>query len=204
MTLPSLFRPAAQSEFIGPARQACLKVERLIELSRAASKAPIKLLLLGKPGIGKSELAEHFCRAIAASKWSTSKYNGTSFRMEDVEELSRSVRLKNLYGDYRVIWIEEVDRVPSVAQVRMLTFLDDLPGGNAIVATSNMDGAALEERFRSRFQRLLIEAPSVPEISEMLKVRWEIPVAIATPIAALAAGNVRQALLHAQSYLLGT
>jgi len=173
----------------------------MVSACKKAGLAPIKLLLLGSPGIGKSELAEHFCQLMGVTKWATHKYNGVQFKIDDAEELARTVRFTNLFGDWRIIRIEEVDRVPTVAQVRLLTLLDDLPPGNALIATSNCSVHDLESRFQSRFQVIQLKPPTAEEIVCLLHGRWQITTSIARQIATLACGNVRQALLDAQSYV---
>ena len=195
--LPSTFRPRAAPDFIGPAKEHAVFLEKLIEQARLdARPAPLKLLLLGRPGIGKSELAEHFTRATGAGKWSVSKFNGTQFRIDDVEELKRSMHLTDMFGGYRVIRIEEVDRVPAVAQVALLTLLDDLPPQTAVIATSNCKLKDLEERFQRRFTLIEVSPPTTTEI-ETLLLKLGIHHNAARQIATFANGNVGQALTDA-------
>jgi replication-associated recombination protein RarA len=200
--MPSQFRPTTPDEFIGPARSQAKTIERMIALCKESGKAPIKLLILGLPGAGKTSLAEHFVKCVGSDKWSVHKFNGVQVKIEEVEELARSVHYTSLFGDYKIIRIEEVDKVPTVAQVRLLTLLDDLPNGVAVIATSNCRVGDLESRFQSRFQVIQLASPSDDEITEFLSGRWKLTTSIARQIATFANGNVRQALLDAQSYLV--
>lgn len=71
----------------------------------------------------------------------------------------------------------------------------------AVVCTSNCAVNDLESRFQSRFQVIQLKSPTDEEITAFLSGRWELKTSIARQIATLACGNVRQALLDAQSYL---
>lgn len=196
------WKPDAEADFVGPARRVAAK---LTELARLAgdTRVPLKLLLLGRPGVGKSALLRYFARAIGADRWHCHLYNGTEVRVEEVGELKQLLRYRDLFGQYRVIRIEEVDRVPVVAQVALLTLLDELPPGTAVVCSSNCQVQDLEERFHSRFQVQSVSPPTDKDIRELLLRLAPALNGRADRIATLAAGNVRQALLDAQTALLG-
>ena len=199
--LPSTFRPQTTADFIGPAAAQAAQIERLIALAKPTGD-PITVLILGPPGVGKSQLAEHFVRALGASKWSVTKFNGTQVRIEEVEELSTRWHYRDLFGDYRVLRIEEVDKVPHVAQVRLLTLLDDLPANAAVVCTSNCKLSELESRFQRRFTVIELAPPTADDIHRLLTNRWPaIRPDIARQIATFACGNVGQALKDAGSAL---
>jgi len=195
--IPSQFRVKTVDDFIGPARKQADFISKLISQARENDRAPIKLIILGKPGIGKSELAEHFVREAGGNKWNSHKYNGTQFKIDDSEDLSHSCHYTNLHGDYGIIRIEEVDKVPTVAQVRLLTLLDDLPDGNAFVCTSNCGVHDLEERFQRRFVVMQLVAPKDYEIERFLIDRFTLAPQSARQIATFCCGNVGQALMDA-------
>jgi len=200
--LPSEYRCSAIGDFIGDARLQAQRVVKIADKSRELSKAAVKLLILGSPGIGKSEIANLFSKHMGVSKWSECKFNGTQLKIEQVEDLARTVQMTNMYGDYRVIRVEEIDAVPKVAQVRLLTLLDDLPRGNAFIGTSNCSIKQLEMRFQRRFQVINLKPPSDGEINSLLIEKFRIPKAISMQIASLSNGSVGQALMDAQSYLM--
>lgn len=194
---PSAYKPKSVTEFIGGARRRAEQIQRIVEASKPGGD-PIKILLLGNPGIGKTELANFFLTLLGCDKWHTTQVNGTQVKMELVEEIARSLQYKEMFGQYRVIRIEEVDKVPVVAQVRLLTLLDDMPPQTAMIATSNCRIEDLEERFQSRFIVMDVTPPSQDEIEALLTSLKVVP-HTARQIATFACGNVRQALLDATS-----
>lgn len=181
------------------ARAVAQHIDAIVAQSRAANNTPIKLLLNGKPGVGKTALALYLQTLLACDKWSTTKLNGTQVKIELIEELARSLHYKGLFGDYRLVHIDEADEIPRVAQVRFLSLLDDLPNGVAVVCTSNCQLKDFENRFQTRFQAFEIGAPLASEIQQLLQ-RYVDPLN-AQQIATFACGNVRQALLDALGVL---
>jgi replication-associated recombination protein RarA len=200
LLLPSDYRPQTPDDFIGPAARIALLFDRILA-SAMPVQAPIKLLLYGEPGTGKSSLANFICQRLGCNKWTITKLNGTQVKVEAVEELAARLRYKELFGGYRFIWIDEADKIPLVAQVRFLSLLDDLPKQTAVVCTCNSDLNELEKRFQSRFQAFDVAGPGADTLTNFLTSGWSVPAAVAKEIAVFANGNVRQALLDAQSYL---
>jgi replication-associated recombination protein RarA len=200
--LPTEYKPKKLADFIGPARRCAELLDRAIALAKPTG-APIKFLINGKPGVGKSSLAEYFQQQLGVTKWSTRKLNGTEVKCEVVDEMSASMAYKDMFGGYRLIWIDEADKIPSLAQVRILSFLDDLPRYAAVVCTSNCKLSEFEPRFQTRFQPLEIEGPTGEELFEFLKQFLpDTHHATLKGIATFACGNVRAALLDCQNALL--
>lgn len=200
--MPSTYRPKAPSDFIGTAHKQAHWIDRIVKAS-APLGHPIRLLMLGQAGVGKSELSNYFCSKLGADRWHVHKYNGTQLRIEVVDELARSFHYKDMFGAYRILSIEEVDKVPVLAQVRLLTLLDDLPQHTAVVCTSNCKLAELEERFQSRFTLLLVKGPDSDELASFLRLHW--PAISGTDLSGIllgACGNVRQALKDADLALI--
>ena len=200
-SLPSLYDPQTPYDFIGPAAHVCRVLLRGIKDATSAGNAPIKYLFNGEPGVGKSALAKFLIRSLGCDlKYSAQKYNGTQVKMEVLEDISRSLAYKDLFGAYRVVWIEEADAIPAVAQVRFLTLMDDLPNGAAVICTSNCKVDDFVKRFQTRFKILEVDAPQPHEIQALLGKFLSDKVAI-QHIATFACGNVRQALLDAENAL---
>ena len=156
------------------------------------------MLILGKPGIGKTALADFAMLKLGCDRWHTTQLNGTQVKIEIVEDIARSLHYKDMFGTYRLLRIEEIDKTPTIAQVRLLSLLDDLPSRCAVICTSNCKPQDLEDRFQSRFIVLQIDPPSNTEIRQLITNNWPaIPPKEITRISTFACGNVRQALLDA-------
>jgi replication-associated recombination protein RarA len=200
--LPSSYKPRQVDDFIGSARRIAAKLDTLLAAATRDGK-PLAILMLGRPGIGKSALANYLTQRLGCDRWHTTLLNGTQVKIEEVEEIARSLHFKELFGVYRLIRVEEVDKVPHVAQVRLLTLLDEMPERTAFVCTSNCQIKELEERFQSRFLVLQVAPPTDQEIASLLRrLAPQVPDATVRQIATFACGNVRQALLDTDAAML--
>ena len=191
---PIRFKPIEITDFIGSAR---LIAETLVNTIKNAEGGPIAILLTGQPGIGKSSLANWFGRQLGADpQWSTSRMSGTECNVERVAEIKRGLHLKDLFGNYRVIQIEEADAIPSVAQVAFLDLLDHLPDKVAVICTSNKSN--FEDRWGGRFQVFTPVRPTDEELTALL-CRWISHKPTVQQIVTFACGDIRQSLKDAQS-----
>lgn len=195
---PIDYKPSRPEEFIGPAKDLAVILEQIARRA-VRSGGPVKLLIRGGPGIGKSALLDTFLETLGAGKWSVTKLNGTQLKVETIDDWARGCCLRDMYG-FRVLRVEEVDKASPAAQVRMLTVLDDLPAGSAIVCTSNRQLKDFDERFQSRFQVFELKPPATDEVKWLLK-KFGLRKDSINRIATFAAGNVRLALFDAQSAL---
>lgn len=201
--LPSTYRPKQLSDFIGPARKQAEFIERLTKAAMGNGD-PVTVLILGKPGIGKSALSDWFCQCLNVNKWSIRKYNGTDINVDVAREIANGLHYRDMFSSYRILRIEEVDKVPTVAQVRLLSLLDDLPPQSGVVANSNCDLAELEERFQRRFNVIELKPPSSEDIFTLLRTQWpQIREQIARQIAEFSCGNVGAALKDADGAIVG-
>ena len=168
-----------------------------VQLANLSQRSPLKYLLNGQPGLGKSALVAYLQQLLGCNNWNTIKLNGTQCKVETIEEIARQLASTCLFGDWRLVWIDEAGAIPPVAQVRFLTSLDDLPRSIAIACTSNCKLRDFEERFQTRFQAFEIAPPTTEEIVSLLR-RYLPDEPEVVNAAAFADGNVRQALLDAK------
>lgn len=208
------FTPKSVDDFVGDnivsrqsgdqtgARLVAQQIAKAVKLANANGQTPLKFLFNGKPGLGKSALVQYLQHLTGCNRWSTTKLNGTECKMERIEEIAGNLHYKNLFGDWRMLWIDEADEIPRVAQVRFLTLLDDLPTGVVVACTSNCTLADFENRFQTRFQVFELAPPEPVDIQNLLvRIAPQISARDAGQIANFACGNVRQALLDAQGVL---
>ena len=102
-------------------------------------------------------------------------------------------------GGWSVRIVNELDRCSREAQDLMLSYLDRLRPGRALIGTSNLQLDLLTERFQTRFQAFKITGPESDEIAQWLIRRWKAPKLLAQEIAVGSGGCVRAALADLES-----
>lgn len=183
----------------GPASRIHRSLESKVERARS-SGSPLRLFFSGSPGVGKSATAALLARRIAGHELGIEKINGADVGADTVRHWREHFTTASMFSDWRVLVIEEADKVSAQAQVLMLTLLDDLPPRRAILCTSNLDTGDLTPRFQTRFQFWTFTAPTAEEIHILLRERFPgLPAAKLTQISHACQGNVRSALLDAET-----
>ena len=196
-TQPSNYVPTAPDDFIGGAKQiAAVLAKKAKALNKEGGTA--KLLLYGPPGCGKTRLAEMFANQLAGHSTMVESVNGRNVDIHLVRKWQESCRYANLFGGWSVKIINELDTCPPASQDLLLTYLDEMPSQTAFIGTSNLDLRQLVERFQTRMQQFRVKAPEHSEIEKLLQL-WKIPKARISEIVVGCGGNVRAALLDAQS-----
>jgi len=73
--------------------------------------------------------------------------------------------------------------------------------GHAFLGTTNLDVAALTERFQTRFQSVRLQPPENEALAAFLVRRWGAPISITRQIAEGAKGNVRAAIADLEMWM---
>lgn len=197
-TFPSLIGPAAD----------------VLRASKAllASCDRGAVLLDGDPGIGKTAALDQLAHAITGNAFAIEFVNGQSLSVDLVRQWRDRGAYGNLFSDWTVKRIDEIDSSSSSAVSELLSFLDYLPPRMAVLASTN-DFAKLRAsskgRLESRFHRFHVQAPTVEQTTAHL-VTLKVPRKIAEQIArgtvpegclASAGCNLRAAIHDARAYL---
>lgn len=120
---------------------------------------PLKLLISGAPGIGKTSLVNMIARTLASHPVGIEDVNGKEVGLELAREWTRSLAYGSLFGSWSVKVVNELDRCSKDAQDMLLTYLDRMKPGHAFLGTTNLDLGSLTERFQTRFQSVRLQPP---------------------------------------------
>lgn len=170
---------------IGPAASVLGAARDLAQRARAA-KAPLAILSEGNPGVGKSHLLDMLALELTHSPFAIERVNGQSLGIDLVREWRERCAYGNLFSEWTVKRIDEIDLASGSAIAELLTYLDYLTPRHAVLATTNDYGklrANSKGRLETRFVRFHVDPPSVDEAVSFLKRYKQLPAAIAKSIA---------------------
>jgi replication-associated recombination protein RarA len=198
-TMPSVYVPRSAAEFIGPAFKLATMFDRKAEGCRKTGD-PVKILIYGAPGIGKTTLANYLASLLTTHPTEIESVNGRSLSVEMIRHWQQCAGYGSLFGGYTVKIVNELDTCPRAAQDLLLTWLDEIGPRTAFLGTSNLELSLLAERFQSRLQQFKLAAPDTSALADFIS-RWQLPPRVCAQIAVGSGGNVRAALLDAQSVM---
>ncbi len=201
MPSPLAWRPAGPGELIGHAAQVATSLLAKARATKSNGRHPMKLLLYGPPGVGKTTIAEMLAAELAGNAFGVEDFNGKLIGIETVKAWMSALPYGNLFGDFSVRIVNELDRCSRDAQDLLLTYLDKLPAGRAFIGTSNLQLDLLTERFQTRFQAIKLRAPDTEEIAKFMARRWDVDNVVAAQIAVGSGGCVRAALADLENWL---
>lgn len=198
---PTCFVPSCPTDFVGQACKVAEVLLRKAERLRTNPDQPLKLLISGAPGIGKTSLVNMMARTLASHPVAIEDVNGKEVGLELAREWTRSLAYGSLFGSWSVKVVNELDRCSKDAQDMLLTYLDRMKPGHAFLGTTNLDLGSLTERLQTRFQSVRLQPPENEVLAAFLARRWHVPIATTRMIAAGAAGNVRAAMADLEMWL---
>lgn len=201
--LPSNYHPKCAADFIGPARACAEFFEQRLCPTLRANPQPWRGLLSGPPGIGKSEIARLVVQLMGIKPFDSEKVNGRQLKTEQVETICRNFHHTSLFGDWRMLIVEELDTVPPDARSRLLTAVDDMPDKWIFLGTTNRtreEFTKLHEATASRYEWFELDPPTDEQVLALMAEHWpEVPEAIRIHAATMWVGNVRGALKEINS-----
>ena len=193
-------KPIPINELIGPARKAAVLLNNKAGRNLSNGCAPVKVLLYGQPGVGKTTVANIVAETLTGGqRLAIEEHNGKNVRIDTVRSWMDTLKYGSLWGAYSVRIVNELDLVPRDAQDLLLSYLDEMGEGKAFVGTSNLQLDLLAERFQTRMQQFKFGPPDETEIAEALVRKFGLSMEDASRVAFGAGGNVRAAMLDAES-----
>jgi replication-associated recombination protein RarA len=169
---PTCFVPSCPADFVGQAGKVAEVLLRKSERLRAIPDQPLKFLISGAPGIGKTSLANLIARALATHPAAIEDVSGREVGFDLAREWTRSLAYVSLFVPWSVKVVNELDRCSKDAQDMLLTYLDRMRPGHAFIGTTNLDVAGLTERFQTRFQSVCLQPPANETLAQFLARRW--------------------------------
>lgn len=198
---PTCFVPSCAADFVGHAGKVAQVLMRKAERLRTNPDQPLKLLISGAPGIGKTSLVNLIASTLAAHPVAIEDVNGKEVGLELARGWTRSLAYESIFGSWSVKVVNELDRCSKDAQDMLLTYLDRMKPGHAFLGTTNLDLSSLTERFQTRFQSVRLQPPDNAALAAFLARRWAAPISTTQMIAAGASGNVRAAMADLEMWL---
>lgn len=142
-----------------------------------ARHAQLAGLLWGEPGCGKSHLLDLFANKLTGSSFSIEQLNGQDLSVDVVRRWRERGCYGNLFSSWTVKRVDEIDRASDAAQAALVTFLDYLPKGYAVLATTNYYDAfrrADKGRLQRRFMQWEVKGPSPDEAAAYLQKQFSL------------------------------
>jgi DNA polymerase-3 subunit delta' len=168
-------------------------------------------LMTGPPGSGRSNLAVAFaagllcsdegcgtCRSCTLAKsgnhpdidvLSTEK---VGISIEEVRNLVLSSQLGGSMGRYRIMIIEDADRMAERSSNVLLKALEEPPAGTVWILCAPSEADMLPT-IRSRVRRITLKTPAFEEVAQLLVERDSIDYALALVVAAEAQSHIGMA-----------
>ena len=152
----------------------------------AARHDRLAILLHGDPGVGKSHVLDLLAIELTGSPFAIEQMNGQSIGIENVREWRQRAGYGNLFSRWTVKRLDELDQASSSARAELLSYLDYLPAGVAVLATTNNYARLRAEskgRLETRFKTFRVDAPSVQDARQYMRRHFRIPGTAALAIA---------------------
>ena len=198
---PTCFIPSCPADFVGQAGKVAEVLLRKAERLRTNPDQPLKLLISGAPGIGKTSLVNLIARTLARHPAAIEDVNGREVGLDLARDWTRHLGYGSIFGSWSIKVVNELDRCSKDAQDLLLTYLDRMKPGQAFLGTTNLDLGSLTERFQTRFQSVRLQAPENEVLAAFLARRWAAPITITRQIAEGSQGNVRAALADLEMWM---
>jgi len=159
-----------------------------LETARALGQKHDRIAILahGSPGVGKTHALDQLALELTGSRFAIEQVNGQSLSVDLVRQWRERGCYGNLFSEWTVKRVDELDHASGSASAELLSMLDYLAPRTAILATTNDYGklrAASKGRLETRFKVFRVDAPSIEDATAYLRERFKVPAAVAREIA---------------------
>ena len=159
--LTDKYRPRTLQEVVGNTKA----IKSLWAFSK--NPRPEAFLLKGAPGIGKTSAALALANDLKIGPMDVQDYSGQEIGEREVEEIFRTLRHYPFESKWRIVIINEADKMTMAAQVLCMQYLEKLPKHGIVVMTSN-DADAFEPRFLSRLTVIHFTTQGLKQVAQDL------------------------------------
>ncbi|MEY4492122.1 MAG: hypothetical protein RL085_533 [Actinomycetota bacterium] len=168
-------------------------------------------LMTGPPGSGRSNMAVAFAAALLCAEGGCGTCRSCTLAMagnhpdidvlttekvgisiEEIRNLVTSAQLGGSMGRYRIMIIEDADRMAERSSNVLLKALEEPPAGTVWILCAPSEADMLPT-IRSRVRRIALKTPAVEEVAELLVERDGIERSLAIKVAAEAQSHIGMA-----------
>ncbi|MEY4294208.1 MAG: hypothetical protein RIR29_858, partial [Actinomycetota bacterium] len=168
-------------------------------------------LMTGPPGSGRSNMAVAFAAALLCADGGCGTCRSCTLAMagnhpdidvlttekvgisiEEIRNLVTSAQLGGSMGRYRIMIIEDADRMAERSSNVLLKALEEPPAGTVWILCAPSEADMLPT-IRSRVRRIALKTPAVEEVAELLVERDGIERSLAIKVAAEAQSHIGMA-----------
>ena len=168
-------------------------------------------LMTGPPGSGRSNLAVAFAGALLCADGGCGTCHSCKLAMsgnhpdivvlttekvgisiEEIRDLVNSAQLGGSMGRYRIMIIEDADRMAERSSNVLLKALEEPPAGTIWILCAPSEADMLPT-IRSRVRRIALTTPAVEEVAELLVQRDGVERSLALKVAAEAQSHIGMA-----------
>lgn len=168
-------------------------------------------LMTGPPGSGRSNMAVAFAAALLCAEGGCATCRSCTLAMagnhpdidvlttekvgisiEEIRNLVTSAQLGGSMGRYRIMIIEDADRMAERSSNVLLKALEEPPAGTVWILCAPSEADMLPT-IRSRVRRIALKTPAVEEVAELLVERDGIERSLAIKVAAEAQSHIGMA-----------